>query len=95
LREMTMDNPGHWSYTEYEIKRKEDFPMFKKFTSLLLSLLLCLSILPAQVLAVDLPENDPPVVVEPVDPEEPNDLGTAVPQSTPPVPNDDEAPHKY
>ena len=95
MREMTMDNPGHWSYTEYEIKRKEDFPMFKKFTSLLLSLLLCLSILPAQVLAVDLPENDPPVVVEPVDPEEPNDPGTAVPQSAPQVPDDIESPHRH
>lgn len=91
-----MDNPGHWSYTEYEIKRKEDFPMFKKFTSLLLSLLLCLSILPAQVLAVDLPENDPPVVVEPVDPDESNDSGIVVMSSTtPPLPDDEEAPHRY
>ena len=95
MREMTMDNPSHWSYTEYEIKRKEDFPMFKKFTSLLLSLLLCLSILPAQVLAVDLPENDPPDVVEPVDPEEPNDPGTATPQSAPEVPHEDDVPHRY
>ena len=91
-----MDNPGHWSYTEYEIKRKEDFPMFKKFSSLLLSLLLCLSILPAQVLAVDLPENDPPVVVEPVDPDESNDSGIVVMSSTtPPLPDDEEAPHRY
>lgn len=70
--------------------------MFKKFTSLLLSLLLCLSILPAQVLAVDLPENDPPVVVEPVDPDESNDSGIVVMSSTtPPLPDDEEAPHRY
>ena len=46
--------------------------MLKQLTSFLLSLLLCLSLLPGQACAAgepDLPQ--PPAVVEPLDPEEP------------------------
>lgn len=52
--------------------------MMKKLTSLILSLLLCLSLLPGQARADDTPTPvEPPVIVEPVgpaetvDPEEP------------------------
>lgn len=47
--------------------------MLKKLASLLLSLLLCLSLLPGQALASDEPASpaDPPIIVEPVEPEEP------------------------
>ena len=42
-------------------------PVLKKFVSLLLSLLICLSLLPGQVSAVDAPEGAPPVqTVKPV-----------------------------
>lgn len=49
--------------------------MLKKLASLLLSLLLCLSLLPGQARASDepVPPADPPVVVEPVEPEEPEE----------------------
>lgn len=51
--------------------------MLKKLASLLLSLLLCLSLLPGQALASDdpAPPVDPPVIVEPVAPEEPEEPG--------------------
>lgn len=51
--------------------------MLKKIVSLLLSLLICLSLLPGQALASDepAPPVDPPVIVEPVDPEEPEEPG--------------------
>ncbi|MBD5162751.1 MAG: hypothetical protein HDT14_12230 [Oscillibacter sp.] len=46
--------------------------MLKKFASLLLSLLLCLSLLPGQAQAENLPDPvDSPVTVEPLDPETP------------------------
>lgn len=46
--------------------------MLKKLTSLLLSSLLCLSLLPGQAYAADEPDlPQPPVIVEPLDPEEP------------------------
>lgn len=48
--------------------------MLKKLTSLLLSLLLCLSLMPGQARAAD--EPDPagsPVIEEPLDPEKPED----------------------
>ena len=46
--------------------------MLKKITSLLLSLLLCLTMLPGQALAADESAPvDPPAVVEPADPEGP------------------------
>lgn len=46
--------------------------MLKKFASLLLSLLLCLSLLPGQALAADEPVPvDQPVIEEPVGPEDP------------------------
>ena len=48
--------------------------MLKKFASLLLSLLLCLSLLPGQARAGDLPEPPAfPGVVEPVEPEDPGE----------------------
>lgn len=48
--------------------------MLKKFASLLLSLLLCLSLLPGQARAENLPDPaDPPVTVEPLDPETPEE----------------------
>lgn len=44
----------------------------KKLTSLLLSLLLCISLLPVQAHAADIPEDvEPPAVVEAVEPKEP------------------------
>lgn len=46
--------------------------MLKKLTSFLLSLLLCLSLLPEQARAADEPDPPlPPAVVEPLDPDEP------------------------
>ncbi len=48
--------------------------MLKKLTSLFLSLLLCLSLLPGQARAAGAPEPaDPPVAVEPADPEMPEE----------------------
>ncbi|MDE6931388.1 MAG: hypothetical protein K2P37_01740 [Oscillospiraceae bacterium] len=53
-------------------KRKGASPMLKKLTSFLLSLLLCLSLLPGQACAAGEPDSpQPPAVVEPLDPEEP------------------------
>lgn len=44
--------------------------MLKKLASLLLSLLLCLSLLPGQALAADDPAPvDPPIIEEPEEPE--------------------------
>lgn len=46
--------------------------MLKKLTSFLLSLLLCLSLLPGQALAAGEPDPPQPLaVVEPLDPDEP------------------------
>lgn len=53
--------------------------MLKKLTSLLLSLLLCLSLMPGQARAAD--EPDPagsPVIEEPVDPETPEEPGISL-----------------
>lgn len=48
--------------------------MLKKLTSLFLSLLLSLSLLPGQARAAGAPEPaDPPVAVEPADPETPEE----------------------
>lgn len=49
--------------------------MLKKLASLLLSLLLCLSLLPGRALASDepAPPVDPPVIVEPAELEEPEE----------------------
>lgn len=52
-------------------------PVFKKLASLLLSLLICLSLLPGQAGAADVPENEPPVQTEapePVRPDDPDEL---------------------
>ena len=48
-------------------------PVLKKLASLLLSLLICLSLLPAQAGAADAPENDPPVQIEAAEPDRPGD----------------------
>ena len=57
--------------------------MLKKLTSLLLSLLLCLSLLPGQARAADVPDPaDPPAVVEPLAPEEPEEPETPMPSET-------------
>lgn len=46
--------------------------MLKKLTSLFLSLLICLSLLPGQARAAELPDDpQPPVILEPLDPETP------------------------
>ncbi len=46
----------------------------KKLTSLLLSLLMCISLLPGQAHAAGVPEDaEPPAVVEAVEPEEPEE----------------------
>lgn len=49
--------------------------MLKKLASFLLSLLLCLSLLPGQARAADepAPPADPPAIEEPAEPEEPED----------------------
>lgn len=57
-------------------KKERGAPMLKKLASLLLSLLLCLSLLPGQALAGHEPAPaDPPVILETVGPEEPEDPG--------------------
>lgn len=55
-------------------KKKGGAPMLKKITSLLLSFLLCLSLLPGHAYAAnesDLPQ--PPVIEEPLGPEPPEE----------------------
>lgn len=53
-------------------KKKGAPPTMKKLLSLLLSLLLCLSLLPGQALAADEPDPpQPPVIEEPLEPGEP------------------------
>lgn len=48
--------------------------MWKNLSALLLSLCVCLSLLPGQVRAADEPEPPvPPVIVEPVEPEDPEE----------------------
>ena len=65
--------------------------MLKKFASLLLSLLLCLLLLPGQARAGDLPEPPEfPVVVEPVEPKEPDE--PVMPMSEP-FPGEDTSDH--
>lgn len=68
--------------------------MLKKLTSLFLSLLLCLSLLPGQARAADVPGPvDPPVVVEPLNPgvpEEPEE--PVMPMSSPELPVEDTVP---
>ena len=70
--------------------------MLKKLTALLLSLLLCLSFLPGQARAADVPDPaDPHAVVEPLAPEEPEEPETPVaPMSNSELPNDDDAFHQ-
>lgn len=68
--------------------------MLKKLASLFLSLLLCLSLLPGQARAADVPDPvDPPVVVEPLDPETPEEPEEPVmPMSSPELPGGDDTP---
>lgn len=48
--------------------------MMKKLASLLMSLLVCVCLLPGQACAADAPDPvDPPVYVEPGDPDDPDD----------------------
>lgn len=62
--------------------------MLKKLTSLLLALLLCLPLLPGQARAENAPDPvDPPVIVEPVDSEEPETPAAPLPHNTPEVPD--------
>ena len=68
-----MDNDGKQMYNMAE-KQEGGCKLLEKFASLLLSLLLCLSLLPGQARAGDLPEPPAfPVVEEPVEPEEPGE----------------------
>ena len=54
--------------------------MLKKLASLLLSLLLCLSLLPGQARAGDVPApDDPPAITEPLNPKDPD--GPTEPES--------------
>lgn len=47
--------------------------MFKKLASLLLSLLICLSLMPGHAGAADVPENKPTVLIEAPEAERPDD----------------------
>ena len=64
--------------------------MLKKLASLFLSLLLCLSLLPGQARADDVPApEEPPAMTEPLEPEDPEKPG----EPEPPVePQNDEFP---
>ena len=69
--------------------------MLKKLAALFMSLMICLSLLPGQAQANDLPEPiDPPAQVEPLDPEMPDEPEFPV-MSAPIVepPDDDEQSH--
>lgn len=64
--------------------------MLKKLASLLLSLLLCLSLLPGQARAANEPDPPPPPVIEePLDPEDPSE---PEPPEEPVMPMSEEAP---
>lgn len=55
--------------------------MLKKLTTLSLSLLICLSLLPGQASATDAPENEPPVQAEDVENQDPpNDADAGIAQ---------------
>lgn len=65
--------------------------MWKKLASLLLSLFVCLSLLPGQARAGDLPESpELSAVVEPVEPEDP---GEPVMQMSESFPDEDASDH--
>lgn len=65
--------------------------MLKKLVSLLLSVLVCLSLLPGRALAADPPEPPvPPVIVEPLDPEEPGGPEVPVVPMGEELPRDDD-----
>ncbi len=68
--------------------------MLKKLTSLLLSLLVCLSLLPGQARAADEPDPpQPPVIVEPLDPKEPGEPEPPVMPMSAELPEEGEASH--
>lgn len=72
LREMLWTRPRKDVIMSLDKKERGIPLMLKKLASLLLSLLLCLSLLPGQAQAENLPDPaDPPVVEEPLDPETP------------------------
>lgn len=69
--------------------------MLKKLTSFLLSLLLCLSLLPGQARTADEPDpTPPPVIEEPLELEEPEDPGKSEPPEEPVMPMSEEVPQK-
>lgn len=68
--------------------------MLKKLTSLLLSLLVCLSLLPGQARAADEPDPPlPPVILEPLDPEEPGEPEPPIRPMGEPMPDKDDGSH--
>ena len=68
--------------------------MLKKLAALLLSLLLCLSLLPGQASAESIPDPaDPPAVVEPLDPEAPEKPEEPLMPMAEGMPNTDENGH--
>ena len=75
VRETIQTGGSFWCILDLYKKRKGDRPlMLKKLTSLLLSLLLCLPLMPGQARAAD--EPDPvgfPVMEEPLNPETPEE----------------------
>ena len=69
--------------------------MLKKLTSLLLALLLCLTALPGLAHAGNTPDpDDPPVITEPLDPEEPDDLNPPVMPQSEEFPEEDTTNHQ-
>lgn len=68
--------------------------MFKKLSALLMSLLICLSLVPGQVRATGtLAFDDPPAQVEPLDPDAPDEPEPPAPSaSVQNVPEKDEGP---
>lgn len=64
--------------------------MLKKLASMLLALLLCLSAFPGLAHAEDIPpKDDPPVIIEPLDPEEPAMPAAAPSRPDVPIKDDD------
>lgn len=69
--------------------------MLKKLASLLLSLLLCLSLLPGQANAADAPDPDtPPAQTEPAEQETPEEPGEPVMPLAEGMPDDEETSHR-
>lgn len=96
VRETIQTGGSFWCILDLDKKRKGDRPlMLKKLTSLLLSLLLCLSLMPGQTRAAC--EPDPAgstVIEESLDPETPEEpvMSLGVEGGETP-PDKDDAPH--